>query len=107
MNAIANLAEYRSRHRRSYHPSTELQRHACEEKRNIGRLNDFRIKFAELRALRYRRAEHTIRDIICTYPPDAIDQALTRARRVLEGGGTIECAVYHALGGNPDGPEIA
>ena len=109
MNAIVDFAAYRLRQDPAHgHPaSTGLQRDAWEEKRNTRRLNEYHIKLAELRARRYCLAARTVRAIMCKYPSDAIDQALMRASRVISGGGTIECAVYHALAGNPDGPDAA
>lgn len=73
---------------------------------------------AERLAIFYRRRDRLteamiglvnrhIRDRLQGHSDIDIHYAIVRARRVLDGGGTLGCALYHAIGHVLDGPQSA
>jgi hypothetical protein len=70
---------------------------SCEYWRNVQRLKDYKRKKQELANLRYCQAEAIIVRALRCHSQPVIDAALVRARRVCDGRGTVETAVYHAV----------
>lgn len=71
--------------------------------RNRGRLQRWRA-----RAFQYRlsRVHDHVRARMCGMSDLSVHYAMVRARRVLEGGGTVPAAIYHALGYGGDDFEV-
>ena len=65
--------------------------------RNARRLKDYKHKRQALANDRYRQAEAIIIRAMCSHSQAVLDVALARARRVCDGRGTVESAVYHAV----------
>lgn len=78
-----------------------------EEQRNAKRLDVFNRRRDRLTEAMLSLVNRHIRDRLTHRTDMDVHYAILRARRVLEGGGTLGCALYHALGHELDGPQSA
>lgn len=76
---------------------------AIEEERNAKRLEVFYRRRDRLTEAMLSLVNRHIRDRLAHRTDMDIHYAILRARRVLDGGGTLGCALYHAIGHDLDG----
>lgn len=76
---------------------------ALEEERNTKRLEVFHRRRDRLTEAMLSLVNRHIRDRLAHRSDMDIHYAILRARRVLDGGGTLGCALYHAIGHDLDG----
>lgn len=74
-----------------------------ETARNFQRIMTYRRRRARLVAAVMTALEPRIRVRLADHDPLDIDAAVERARRVLEGGGDVRRAMFHAVGNLPEG----
>lgn len=76
---------------------------AIEEERNAKLIEVFHRRRGRLTDAMLSLVNRHIRDRLTHRTEMDIHYAILRARRVLEGGGTLGCALYHAIGHDIDG----